>query len=176
MTIFLLIKHYFFTVTFQPNLLKPEIQERILSIWGGTFSNQSRNILFRLTQPPTPLATLLSVRNFGIFNKSPNPKATWDKLEHLIGRLLKSGLLLPIGLEDQILPLLKKDWPENLLKRLGSCLQGVIDSWKKEGIPRSQEELKNFTPEFLDWFAWFLMNNEENGLEDSLENFPELGL
>lgn len=166
---------FFLAVTFHPHLMTAQVQDKIIGLWGGLATSTNKP-LFSLAHPPTPLATLFSSRNLGLLHKSTNPNATWDKMEHFLGRLLKSSLILPIGLEDQCLVILKKEWPEDLLRRLGSCLKGVIDSWKKQGHARQREDLLNFTQEFLDWFAWLLTSLNEDDLEDNLDNFPELCL
>ena len=152
-----------------------EVQEKFISLWGGLISNAQKP-KFHLSQPPTALATLFSSRNLALLKQSSNSNLTWDKFEHLIGRLLKSGLILPINLEEQCLIVLKKDWPEDTLRRLGSCLNGVIDSWRKTNIKTNHDsaDLLNFTDEFLEWFAWIFSNMANGDLDDSLENFPEL--
>ncbi len=163
-------------IVYYPAAMTAAVQERLMSLWGAEFTNLKRP-MFSLSQPPAPVATLLSSRNFSILSNSPNPNATWDKLESFMGRLLASGLMLPICLEEQCLVILKKEWPNDLLRRLGSCLNGVIDSWQKKGMQRSREDLLNFTEEFLSWFAWLMseIGGGDDGLDDSLENFPELG-
>ena len=125
---------FIFLVTFHPNLMTAKIQEYIISLWGGHFSNLPKPPEFRLSQPPAPILTLFSRRNLGLLSKSPNPNTTWDKFENFVGRMLTSSILHPIGLEDQCLCLLKanqNDLPEDISRRLGSCLKGVIDSWNR---------------------------------------------
>ena len=151
-----------------------QVQEHIISLWGGHFSNLTKP-QFSLSQPPAPILTLFSRRNLGLLSKSTNPNMTWDKFENFVGRMLTSFILYPIGLEEQCLCLLKtnqNDLSEDISRRLGSCLKGVIDSWKRQSFHQNQD-LSDFTGEFLEWFAWFFSTiNDE--FDDSLENFPEL--
>lgn len=161
--------------------MTPDVQDKLIQLWGGNSS--SRSCHFCLSQPPAPLVSLISSRNLYMLSKSTNPNVTWDKFEAFMGRLLQSGLLLPIVLEDQCLVILKKEWPQDQLRRLGSCLKGVIESWKRKnpvpptaGGGASNTDLLNFTEEFLDWFAWIFSNMAcDDDLEvDSLDSFPEL--
>ena len=157
--------------------MNAQIQENIIGLWGGYVSEVTKP-QFSLSLPPAPISTLFSSRNLELLSKSANPKLTWDKFEHFVGRLLRSGTLHPIELEEQCIKLLKPnqtELPEHISPRLGSCLSGVIDSWKKQNVRRNQEDLLNFTEEFLEWFAWlFSTINDLDEFDDSLENFPEL--
>ena len=119
-----------FSVTFYPHLMTPEVQETVISLWSGIIPNRPQ-LKFSLAMPPAPIVTLLSARNLHLFSQSPCAKVTWDKLEAFIGRMLGYGIMLPIGLESQCFQIAKEDWPRDLLKRLGSCLTGVMESWKK---------------------------------------------
>ena len=151
-----------------------QVQEHIISLWGGHFSNLPKP-QFSLSQPPAPLVTLFSRRNLGLLSKSLNPKRTWDTFENFVGRMLTSSILFPILLEEQCLRLLKanqNDLSEDISRRFGSCLKGVIDSWNRQSFQKNQD-LTNFTGEFLEWFAWFFTNLNDD-FDDSLENFPEL--
>lgn len=144
------------------------VQEVLISIWGGIFTHVKRP-QFSLSQPPAPLATLFSARNLALLQSSSKLNATWDTFEAFVGRLLMGGLLLPIGLEDQCLSLVAKEWPDDLLRRLGSCITGVIDSWKKNQKSTNYQDLdQDFVTEFIGWICAY------NDIDDNLENFPEL--
>ena len=157
--------------------MTPQIQETIISMWGGHFPNLAKP-QFSLSQAPAPIATLFSIRNLGLLSKTSNPSMTWDKFEHFVGRLLSSSLLHPYVLEYQCMNLLKRgqeELSEDTSKRLGSCLKGVIDSWKRQNLQRNQENFPDFGEQFLEWFAWlFETINMVDEFDDSLENFPEL--
>ena len=151
-----------------------EVQEKFIELWGGY---SKKKVSFCLSQAPASIATLFSSRNLRLLTKGPQPKLAWDKFEAFTGRLLASRLLLPICLEEQCLVLLKnnkgnrRQLPDETLKRLGSCLESIIQSWKKSA--RRGSDLMNFTEDFLDWFAWIFTNmNIEEEFDDS--DFPEL--
>ena len=168
-----------FSVTFHPRLVTAQIQERIISLWGGYFSSSAYQPKFSLSQPPAPITTLFSIRNLGLLSKSQNPSQTWDKFEHFVGRLLTSSILHPFVLEDQCMSLLRRDnqqeLSDDISRRLGSCLKGVIDSWKIQNVQKNQGNYPDFGEEFLEWFAWlFSKLNNIDDFDDSLENFPEL--
>lgn len=160
-------------LAFSPATMSAEVQDKLVSLWGAHASKNTCK--FRLAHPPCQLSTFLSPRNIELLGKSNTPNATWDKMEAFMGRLLKGSLFLPIALEDQCLSVLKREWPTDLLRRLGSCLKGIIESWKiTVGTSTSDEDLFNFTQEFLDWFAWIFANMACDELDDNLDNFPAL--
>ena len=85
------------------------------------------------------------------------------------GRLLRRGLILPIVLEDECLHFLKQAWPGDVLRRFGTCVKSVVETWK-----RDNHDSFSFNQEFVEWIAWFVTEAAADDLDDNLDNFPEL--
>merc|ERR1712126_399999 len=62
--------------------------------------------LWSMMTPPQ-LVTILCPRNLVLLNMSADSEATWRKLQHLLLRLIQSGLLPPLALEDSCLSLIR---------------------------------------------------------------------
>ncbi len=135
-----------------PNTMKAEVQDAFIRLWLEVLelptTSDNRN-------------TPLSSRNIVLFGESNDPAQTWSRLEHLIGRLLKHGLLLPVELEDQAIQALARgNWPENVTRRLACCVKGVIDTWTVENV----QDVNTF--QLTDWLADFCGNE--------MDEFPPL--
>ena len=118
--------------SYRPACFVPEVQDAFINFWkwkNTPFVVGNHTIPFHIT--PTNILTVISPRNFTILSESQSQIETWNKLEAFIGRLLKKKLLLPLVLEEQLLSVLKEEWPSDMLKRFASCLQGVVDSWRR---------------------------------------------
>jgi len=171
-----------------PKALTSDLQDAMVSLWGGSAAgvNRSEGGSGPLTTqegvqgfpvPPQQLFSIMSSRNIRLLAASKSPLDSWNKMEYLLGRLLRHGVILPIVLEDECLQFLKQTWPPEVLQRFGSCIKGVVDTYKRElattcggGGGVSQD----FNQEFLEWIAWFVAEAAADELEDNLDNFPEL--
>ena len=146
-------------------------------MWRNAPVIEGRSVAENSLQLPTPqMLTILSSRNIFILSKSRAQIDTWNRMEAFLGRLLKNRLLLPLLVEEQLLNVLKEDWPRDMLSRFASCLQGVVDSWKKStGLSRT-EETEDFS-QILEWLVWFMNQPDEYGSDndiDDLDAFPAL--
>ena len=165
--------------SFKPSSFVSEVQEAFVSFWmwrNSAILNEWS--VANSIQLPTPqVLTILSSRNVFILSESRAQMETWNRMEAFLGRLLKNRLLLPLVVEEQLLNVLKEDWPKDMLSRFASCLQGVVDSWKKSsGSPRS-DETEDFS-QILEWLVWFMnqpddFDSDNNDLDD-LDAFPAL--
>ena len=127
---------------------------------------------------PTPqILTILSLRNVFILSESRSQIDTWNRMEAFLGRLLKNKLLLPLVIEEQLLNVLKEEWPRDMLQRLASCLQGVVDSWRKSSELGRSDETEDFS-QILDWLVWFVKQPDPDEFDSDndidLDAFPEL--
>ena len=104
-------------MTQDPKCLSADVQDSIVfGLWRDTFPSKSSDVLSE------HLMTLLSPRNVEMLAAgSRSPRDSWEKLEHLLNRLLKSGMLIPLALEDQCLELTRHEWPQvkGLVKPIG---------------------------------------------------------
>ncbi len=148
-------------VVMAPKVMSAEVQDNLVTLW--------------LTFPPLlrdDLQDILSLQNIYQMGFSPDPRDSWFRMEALIVRLCKAELILPLVLEDQCLALTRMEWPQSVLERLASCLQGVVDSWKKHvsagGFTEQEEEF----PQLIDWLIWFWSSPE--GGDNFEEDFPDL--
>jgi len=144
-----------------PKVMTAELQDEFMNLWS------------KFPEPPQQLFSILSARNIKLLAASPNPSQTWDKMEFLLGRLLRKGLILPIVLEDECLHFLKQTWPAEILQRFGSCVKSVVETWKREHSPQDPCS-QGFNQEFVEWIAWFVGEAAADELEDNLDSFPEL--
>ena len=144
--------------------MTPEVQQKFIELWGG--HDPKMRPLFCLKEAPGSLATLFSPRNLRLLSQSRHLDEAWKKLDFFTGRLLCSGLLLPKVLELQCLELLRKELPNDALRRFGMFLRSVVDSWRKTPIEKS--ELMDFTEELLDWLP-YIFSNMNSEYDD---NFP----
>ena len=147
-----------------PMTMTPEVQQKFIELWGG--HDPKMRPLFCLKEAPGSLATLFSPRNLRLLSQSRHLDEAWKKLDFFTGRLLCSGLLLPKVLELQCLELLRKELPNDALRRFGMFLRSVVDSWRKTPIEKS--ELMDFTEELLDWLP-YIFSNMNSEYDD---NFP----
>ena len=147
-----------------PKTMTPEVQQKFIELWGG--HDPKMRPQFCLKEAPGSLATLFSPRNLHLLSQSRHLDETWTQLDYFTGRLLRSGLLLPKVLQDQCLELLRKELPDDALKRFGMFLRSVVDSWQK--TPHEKSEFMDFTDELLDWFP-YIFSNINSEYDD---NFP----
>ena len=115
--------------SYRPECFVPEVQDAFINFWKWKTSPfVVGNNTIHLTS--TNILTVISPRNLTLLSESQSQIDTWKRLEAFIGRLLKQRLLIPLVLEEQVLSVLKEEWPSDVLKRFASCLQGVVDSWR----------------------------------------------
>ena len=134
-------------------------------------------------QLPSPeLLTIISHRNLMLLSEGQCQMETWNRLEAFLGRLLKEKLIFPLILEEQLLSILRPsgktevdlDMSNATLKRFASCLQGVVDSWRKCSLQIDEEE--DFS-QILEWLIWFVQQPEDLSSDnefDNLDDFPVL--
>ena len=165
--------------SYKPSCFVSEVQDAFVTFWMWRNAPviEGRSVAANSLQLPTPqMLTILSSRNIFILSKSRAQIDTWNRMEAFLGRLLKNRLLLPLLVEEQLLNVLKEDWPSDMLSRFASCLQGVVDSWKKStGLSRT-EETEDFS-QILEWLVWFMNQPDEYGSDndiDDLDAFPAL--
>ena len=154
-----------------PMMMTPAVQQKFIELWGG--HDPKTRPIFCLREAPGSLATLFSPRNLRLLSQSRFLDEAWKKLDFFTGRLLSSGLLLPKVLELQCLELLRKELDDDTLRRFGTLLRSVIDSWQKSPIDKSTNELMDFTEELLDWLP-YIFSNMNNQFDD--DDFPLLQL
>lgn len=87
---------------------------------------------------------------------SANKSKSWLKFEVFLSRALQLEVLSPSSLEDAVLPLLKEDLHENLMMNFASCLNSVIESYKRK-TGSSDEFLQ-----ILEWVAWAYSNSDQD--------------
>ena len=150
-----------------PKALDSSLQDEFIALWSSGCGHFNSEKPAGFLMPPQQLFSVLSARNVELLAASKTPTESWNKLEYLIGRLLKHRLILPIVLEDECLQFMKHQWEPEVLQRFGSCLTGITDSYKRESG-------ESFNQEFLDWIAWFIGQVATDELENNLENFPLL--
>src|SRR5437870_109958 len=81
-------------------------------------------------------------------SSSKDKMKSWFKYEVFLCRALILGLISPSRLEEVVLPILKQELPEDLLRRFASCLKSVVDTYRKEK-PNSY-----YDEEFLEILDW----------------------
>lgn len=149
----------FFPATFHPSVFTPELQDQLVSLW-----------CLRPDLSVSPLTLLVCSGTVHLLELSRDRAATWSRVEHLLGRVLRAGLLPPLALEDQCVQLLRLEWSAAALARMASCFQGVVESWRKSGADRDQD-----FDQVMDWVLWFWANPEGGDeLIDLDKDFPML--
>ncbi len=88
------------TVTKNPASMTPEVQMSLIRLWQGCL---------RYTDD---VSCILSPMTLPILARSRQPRATWNKMEAFVGRLLKHELLLPMTFEGMCIELLRHEWPK----------------------------------------------------------------
>ena len=110
-----------FSGAFNPSGFTADVQEALIEIWQSpqnlSESQVNPNRQFSLADSPAQLMSILSPRNVVLLGNSPSPKATWDKMELFLGRLLKANLIIPLALEDTALQILRTEWPTVCLSK-----------------------------------------------------------
>ena len=152
-----------FSVTFSPKDVHADAQDLAVSLWRSNADHLLEDITL-----------LVSPSNVYFLTQSPNGPETWNRLEHLLGRLLRSGLLTPLTLETQCVELLRRDWDQGTLSRMAGCFQGVVETWRKGGGSDRREDFD----QMMEWVLWFWQEAEAREEEDmaSFErDFPLLG-
>ena len=76
-----------------PEVLTGDVVDSLLQLWS------------KMTPPQ--LVTILCPRNLVLLNTSTDGPATWRQLQYLLLRLIQSGLLPPLALEDSCLSLIR---------------------------------------------------------------------
>jgi len=108
--------------------------------------------------------SLLSSFHADILNSSRNSVEAWSRLEFFLIRLVKAELCPPVAFEQQCLAMFRReDWSTYDLKRMASCIDGVLTSLKKSSP-------QNFSVELLDWLINFVKQKQGEFEED----FPAL--
>ena len=110
-----------------PQSIQAEEQEKFIRLWKHILPSFEDHLM-------TPFCP----RNILLFSKSTSE--TWNRLEHLVIRLMDNEILTPLVLESQCVALNKAEWPEDTLKKLGGCLRGIIDSWKRRKGVKSDDD------------------------------------
>ena len=173
----LLATFSFILVTFHPKLMTSNVQDKIISLWGGQIPSQA-TYRFSLSPPLVPIGTLFSRRNLYLLGRSSNPYSTWDRMEHFIGRLLKYHLIFMFHLRDQCLDLMQtnstflEEYPTHLKKQFGSCLKGVYETWKRNNKHNDEDDDEFWT----DWLSWVICSIDDDDIENDFNyiDFPDL--
>ena len=168
--------------SYMPTHFKAEVQDLFTSFWKW------RQTPLLLDNTKTPLSlpspeflTIISHRNLMLLSEGQCQMETWNRLEAFLGRLLKEKLIFPLILEEQLLSILRPsgktevdlDISNATLKRFASCLQGVVDSWRKCSLLDEEEDFS----QILEWLIWFVQQPEDLSSDnefDNLDDFPIL--
>jgi hypothetical protein len=74
---------------------------------------------------PEELSAIISPMTLCVLNRSRHPKATWDKMESFLTRLLKHELLFPLPFEQQCVMLLRDEWDKVWKKPFAALYKGL---------------------------------------------------
>ena len=89
---------FFLAVSKSPQTMTANVQQAFIRLWSKTFPLKTKTL-------PGQLISLLSLKNVRLLELSRSKRETFDRLEHFLYRILKSGLLTPVDLEEMALVL-----------------------------------------------------------------------
>lgn len=93
---------------------------------------------------------IISTHILETVHSSCNRSKSWLKYETLLDRALALDILTPSSVEDAVLPILKENLPNDLLTSFASCLNSVVESFKRRKPNEEQDEFL----EILQWVSW----------------------
>lgn len=112
----------------------------------------------KMKQQKTPVESVISLPVLSAVHQSDDRFKSWLKFEILLTKCLTSRLFSAQQVEDVVLPLLKNQLDPDLLMKFGSCLKGVIASYRKSRTgPLIVEE--EFV-QVLEWIGWLCTSKD----------------
>lgn len=88
-------------------------------------------------------------------SRTDSPIASWLKFEFLLKRMLKAKVISFVDVEEESLAVLKCDWNANLLNKLASVLQALVDTVRLDATATRA----TISPEIVEWLSWICAEN-----------------
>ncbi|KAH9419157.1 Codanin 1 [Dermatophagoides pteronyssinus] len=140
-------------VTFAPSTFNDNILEIAINYWT--------------TDHVTTHKRLICPKYLYMINLSKSPAASWSKWESFLQRMIRSSVYDFSTLEEDVMAVLKNEWPQPLLTRLASMLQSLVDFVEKNNLFRHSISFPSEShpinhphvrTEIINWLAWICKN------------------
>ena len=109
---------------------------------------------------------LICSKYFYMIDRSKSPAASWLNWELLLRRMIRSSIYDMATLEEDVMAVLKNEWPQSLLTRLANMIQSLLEFVRQNNLPHKSISLSSGSHSYdnddhlqiIDWLAWICNN------------------